>query len=286
MRAWATEQQRADLRLALVPTMGFFHEGHLSLMRKAAEQADQVVVSLFVNPTQFGPQEDLATYPRNFERDQALAAQEGVAVLFAPEAAAMYPQGFMTHVNVGEALTSPLCGASRPGHFAGVATVVCKLFSIVQPQVAVFGEKDMQQVAVIRRMTADLDLGVEIIAHPTIREPDGLAMSSRNSYLRPEERVSALSLSQALVLARTLVAQGQTRSPDLLARLRDFILSFPHTSVDYLSVVHRHSLQDMAEVHEESMLALAVQIGGRVRLIDNGPLYPALNILNTSLCNE
>lgn len=286
MRAWATEQQRAGLRLALVPTMGFFHEGHLSLMRKAAEQADQVVVSLFVNPTQFGPQEDLATYPRNFERDQALAAQEGVAVLFAPEAAAMYPQGFMTRVNVGEALTSPLCGASRPGHFAGVATVVCKLFSIVQPQVAVFGEKDMQQVAVIRRMTADLDLGVEIIAHPTIREPDGLAMSSRNSYLRPEERVSALSLSQALALARTLVAQGQTRSPDLLARLRDFILSFPHTSVDYLSVVHRHSLQDMAEVHEESMLALAVQIGGRVRLIDNGPLYPALNILNTSLCNE
>ncbi len=286
MRAWATEQQRAGLRLALVPTMGFFHEGHLSLMRKAAEQADQVVVSLFVNPTQFGPQEDLATYPRNFERDQALAAQEGVAVLFAPEAAAMYPQGFMTHVNVGEALTSPLCGASRPGHFAGVATVVCKLFSIVQPQVAVFGEKDMQQVAVIRRMTADLDLGVEIIAHPTIREPDGLAMSSRNSYLRPEERVSALSLSQALALARTLVAQGQTRSPALLARLRDFILSFPHTSVDYLSVVHRHSLQDMAEVHEESMLALAVQIGGRVRLIDNGPLYPALNILNTSLCNE
>jgi pantoate--beta-alanine ligase len=286
MRAWATQQQRAGLRLALVPTMGFFHEGHLSLMRKAAKQADQVVVSLFVNPTQFGPQEDLATYPRNFERDQALAAQEGVAVLFAPEAAAMYPQGFMTHVNVGEALTSPLCGASRPGHFAGVATVVCKLFSIVHPQVAVFGEKDMQQVAVIRRMTADLDLGVEIIAHPTIREPDGLAMSSRNSYLRPEERVSALSLSQALALARTLVAQGQTRSPDLLARLRDFILSFPYTSVDYLSVVHRHSLQDMAEVNEESMLALAVQIGGRVRLIDNGPLYPALNILNTSLCNE
>jgi pantoate--beta-alanine ligase len=255
-------------------------------MRRAAEQGHKVVVSLFVNPTQFGPQEDLAAYPRNLERDQSLAAQEGVAVLFIPEAAAMYPQGFQTTVTVGEELTSPLCGASRPGHFTGVATVVCKLLSLVRPHLAVFGEKDMQQLAVIRRMNADLNLGVEIIGHPTVREPDGLAMSSRNTYLSSEERASALSLSQALTLGRRLVAQGHRASSDLIAHLRDFIHSFPHTAVDYISVVHRHTLQDMAEVQEESILALAVKIGGRVRLIDNGPLCTTPNILHTSLCNE
>ena len=270
MTAWAKEQAKAGRSIALVPTMGFFHEGHLSLMRTAARHADAVVVSLFVNPTQFGPQEDLAAYPRNFERDQAMAEGAGVQVLFAPEAADMYPAGFRTTVTVGKELTDQLCGASRPGHFAGVATVVCKLFQIVRPDLAVFGEKDFQQLAVIRRMTADLNLGVEIVVHPTVREEDGLAMSSRNTYLAPSQREAALSLSRAIALARKIAAKGE-RSPErLTAALRDFIHSFPETAVDYISFVHQDTLQHVAEIDEKTVLALAVKIGGKVRLIDNG----------------
>jgi len=270
MMAWAKEQAKSGRSISLVPTMGFFHEGHLSLMRRAGQLADQVVVSLFVNPTQFGPQEDLAAYPRNFQQDCAMAAEAGVAVLFAPEATEMYPAGFNTTVTVGTELTGQLCGASRPGHFAGVATVVCKLFSIVRPELAVFGEKDWQQLAVIRRMTADLNLGVEIVAHPIVREADGLAMSSRNTYLAPSQREAALCLSRALALARTLAAAGERSAERLTAALRDFIHSFPETAVDYISFVQQDSLQEVAEIDEETVLALAVKIGGRVRLIDNG----------------
>ncbi|WP_417910831.1 pantoate--beta-alanine ligase [Candidatus Electronema sp. PJ] len=270
MTAWAKEQAKSGQRIGLVPTMGFFHEGHLSLMRRAGQLADQVAVSLFVNPTQFGPQEDLAAYPRNFERDCAMAEAAGVAVLFAPEAVGMYPAGFNTTVMVGTELTGQLCGASRPGHFAGVATVVCKLFSIVRPDLAIFGEKDWQQLAVIRRMTADLNLGVEIVAHPIVREADGLAMSSRNTYLAPQQREAALSLSRAIVLARKMAAEGERSAERLTAALRDFIHSFPETTVDYISFVHQDTLQEVAEIDEETVLALAVKIGGKVRLIDNG----------------
>jgi pantoate--beta-alanine ligase len=270
MTAWAKEQAKSGCSIGLVPTMGFFHAGHLSLMRRAGQLADRVVVSLFVNPTQFGPQEDLVAYPKNFECDCAMAAEAGVAVLFAPEARAMYPAGFNTTVTVGTELTGQLCGASRPGHFAGVATVVCKLFSIVRPELAVFGEKDWQQLAVIRRMTADLNLGVEIVAHPIVREADGLAMSSRNTYLLPQQREAALSLSRALALARKLAAEGERSAERLIIVLRDFIHSFPETAVDYISFVHQDTLQEVAEVDEETVLALAVKIGGRVRLIDNG----------------
>ncbi len=270
MTAWAKEQSKAGHSIGFVPTMGFFHQGHLSLMRMAASRAALVVVSLFVNPTQFGPQEDLAAYPRDFERDSTLAAEAGVAVLFAPDAADMYPKGCSTTVTVGNELTSQLCGVSRPGHFAGVATVVCKLFNIIQPDLAVFGEKDWQQLAVIRRMTADLNLGVEIVGHPIVREADGLAMSSRNTYLAPSQRESALSLSRALALARKLAAEGERNTARLTAALRDFILSFPETAVDYISFVHQHTLQELAQADEDTVLALAVKIGGRVRLIDNG----------------
>jgi len=270
MTAWAKEQDKAGRSIGLVPTMGFFHEGHLSLMRMAARRADAVVVSLFVNPTQFGPQEDLTAYPRNFERDCAMAEGEGVQVLFAPDAAEMYPAGCSTTVTVGADLTGQLCGASRPGHFAGVATVVCKLFSIVRPDLAVFGEKDWQQLAVIRRMTVDLNLGVKIVAHPIVREADGLAMSSRNTYLAPQQREAALSLSRALALARTLAAEGERSAESLTAALRDFIHSFPETAVDYISFVHQDTLQHVAEIDEKTILALAVKIGGKVRLIDNG----------------
>lgn len=270
MMTWSKEQTKSGRSISLVPTMGFFHEGHLSLMRRAGQLADQVVVSLFVNPTQFGPQEDLAAYPRNFQQDCAMAAEAGVAVLFAPEATEMYPAGFNTTVTVGTELTGQLCGASRPGHFAGVATVVCKLFSIVRPELAVFGEKDWQQLAVIRRMTADLNLGVEIVAHPIVREADGLAMSSRNTYLAPSQREAALCLSRALALARTLAADGERSAEWLTVALRDFIHSFPETAVDYISFVQQDTLQEVAEIDDETVLALAVKIGGKVRLIDNG----------------
>jgi pantoate--beta-alanine ligase len=270
MTAWAKEQAEAGRSIGLVPTMGFFHAGHLSLMRLAARRADLVVVSLFVNPTQFGPQEDLAAYPRDFERDRRLAEQQGVAVLFAPEEAVMYPAGYSTTVTVSKELTGQLCGASRPVHFAGVATVVCKLFSIVRPDLAVFGEKDLQQLAIIRRMTADLNLGVEIVGHPIVREADGLAMSSRNSYLAPQQRESALSLSRALALARTMAAEGERSPQRLTAALQDLILSCPETSIDYISFIHQQTLQEVAEVDNDTVLALAVKIGGKVRLIDNG----------------
>lgn len=270
MTAWAKEQAEARRSIGLVPTMGFFHEGHLSLMRLAARQADSVAVSLFVNPTQFGPQEDLAAYPQDFQRDQRLAEQEGAAVLFAPDAAVMYPTGHSTAVTVGKELTGQLCGASRPSHFAGAATVVCKLFNIVRPDLAVFGEKDLQQLAVIRRMTADLHLDVEIVAHPIVREADGLAMSSRNSYLAPQQREAALSLSRALALARTMAAAGERNPQRLTAALRELILSFPETRIDYISFVQQQTLREVAVVAEDTVLALAVKIGGKVRLIDNG----------------
>ncbi|WP_339132656.1 MAG: pantoate--beta-alanine ligase [Candidatus Electrothrix sp. GW3-4] len=274
MTAWSKEQVVAGRAIGFVPTMGFFHEGHLALMRRAGELADQVVVSLFVNPIQFGPKEDLTAYPRDFEQDQALAESVGVDVIFAPEPEDMYPAGFSSTVTVGEELTRQLCGASRPGHFVGVATVVTKLFNIVRPDLAVFGEKDFQQLAVIRRMTEDLNLGVEIIGHPIIREQDGLAMSSRNTYLRAEEREAALSLSRALARARKMVAEGELHTERLRAVLEEFILSFAGTVVDYISFVDQFTLQPVAEVDKDTVLALAVKINGKVRLIDNGFVMP------------
>ncbi len=270
MTAWSKEQAFAGRTIGFVPTMGFFHEGHLALMRRAGELADQVVVSLFVNPTQFGPKEDLAAYPRDFERDRALAESVGVDVIFAPEAEDMYPKGATTAVTVGKELTGQLCGASRPVHFGGVATVVSKLFNIVRPDLAVFGEKDFQQLAVIRRMSQDLNHGVEIIGHPTVREEDGLAMSSRNAYLQAEDRESALSLSRAIALARTKAAEGERNVGQLTAALQDFILSFLGTAVDYISCVDQSSLQPVETVDENTVLALAVKIHEKVRLIDNG----------------
>ena len=270
MRAWSKEQAVAGKMIGFVPTMGFFHEGHLALMRRAGELADQVVVSLFVNPTQFGPQEDLAAYPRDFDRDQELAASVGVDVIFAPKPEDIYPAGFNTTVMLGKELIGHLCGASRPIHFAGVATVVSKLFNIVRPNLAVFGEKDFQQLAVIRRMTEDLNLGVEIIGHPTVREEDGLAMSSRNAYLQEAEREAALSLSRALAMARTMAADGERNAEQLTAALQEFILSFSGTELDYISFVDQFTLQPVVEVNKDTVLALAVQINGRVRLIDNG----------------
>ena len=271
MQGWARTQALAGKTISLVPTMGYFHEGHLGLMRLAAQQCDLVVVSLFVNPTQFGPNEDLGRYPRDFERDLALVRQEKVGAVFAPTPELMYPQGFQTEVSVKN-LATHLCGQSRPVHFAGVTTVVSKLFNIVQPDVAVFGEKDFQQLTIIRRMVRDLNIPVRIVGHPIVREADGLAMSSRNTNLDPANRAAALSLSTALQLGRAHCRQGVTSAAELTQILESHILSFAGTAIDYISLVDDETLEAVTMVDERTVLALAVRIDGKVRLIDNGYL--------------
>jgi len=258
-------------RLALVPTMGYYHEGHLSLMRWARQKADTLAVSLFVNPTQFGPGEDLESYPRDFEQDCRQAEAEGVDVLFAPSPEAMYAGDYATWVEVPD-LSRNLCGRSRPGHFRGVCTVVIKLFNLTLPHMAVFGQKDWQQLAVITRMVRDLNLPVQVVGRPIVREPDGLAMSSRNVYLNQEERREAASISQGLTKARDWVREGFTGREDLLARLNDFYARrMPSGRIDYLELVHPESLEPLESVEGPALLAVAVRLG-RARLIDNSLL--------------
>ena len=270
MTAWSNQRFRAGETIALVPTMGCLHAGHISLLQVAQGLADAVVVSVFVNPLQFAPHEDFSRYPRPFAADcEAVAAHRG-SVVFAPEAASFYPEGFQTAVSV-RGLTSGLCGASRPGHFDGVTTVVAKLFHAVKPNVAVFGQKDFQQLAVIKAMVRDLNWDVEIIGHPIVREADGLALSSRNRFLSETERHSALCLWQALTTARQAVMQGEIDCPAVLARLRAQISSDPLVEIDYLTIVHDSTLTPQAQIDNHSVLAMAVKIGA-TRLIDNGYL--------------
>lgn len=275
MTAWSKKQHVVGDTIGFVPTMGFFHEGHLGLMRLAGQRSDRVVVSLFVNPTQFGPGEDLSSYPRDFERDQELADKVGADVLFVPETEAMYPKGAQTTVSV-RGLTEHLCGADRPGHFAGVTTVVSKLFNIVCPDEAVFGQKDFQQLVVIRRMCTDLNFPVHIVAHPIVREDDGLAMSSRNAYLDASMRESALSLSKSIALAQKKVAAGERDVDTLAAAVRMLIDSYSGTTIDYISFFNQSTLEPVSHIDETTVLALAVKIGGKVRLIDNGYLMEPL----------
>ena len=263
----------AGRTIAFVPTMGFLHEGHLSLLRAGRERGDLLVLSIFVNPTQFGQGEDLDRYPRDFERDESLARDCGVDLLFYPEAAAIYPPGYATYVSVEGPLTTTLEGASRPTHFRGVTTVVTKLFLIVQPHVALFGCKDFQQLAVVRRMTADLNLPVEIVGMPIVREADGLAMSSRNVYLSAAERQQALSLSRSLARGRQLVADGVRDVTAVLAELRGMIAAQPDARIDYLRICHQATLCEQAIIDIDSVLLMAVAFG-KTRLIDNGPLFP------------
>ncbi len=266
------EKHLAGVRIGLVPTMGALHDGHLSLVRHAARSADFVVVSIFVNPTQFGPSEDLEKYPRDLERDVRLLESAGAHLVFAPDAGAMYADGFATWVVV-EGVTGRLCGESRPGHFRGVATVVTKLFNIIRPDVAVFGQKDAQQAAVIRRMVRDLDMGIEIIVAPIVREPDGLAMSSRNRYLDPEERSEALALSRALHAAESLVRDGETDAETIKRRVRDVIRDVPRAVIDYVEIVDPDEIVPLGRIEREALLALAVRVGS-TRLIDNVLLAP------------
>jgi len=262
----ARELRRSG-RLALVPTMGALHEGHLSLVRLAASAADATVVSIFVNPTQFGPGEDFERYPRDLERDADLAEAAGADVLFVPSTEAMYPDGFSTTVHVG-GMTERLCGAHRPGHFDGVTTVVAKLFGIVRPDIAVFGQKDGQQVAVIERMVADLDLGVRIVRGEIVREADGLAMSSRNRYLSTDERRRALALPEALGEVRELFGQGERSSDAVLGAVRGRIESEPGVALQYVEAVDAVTLEAVDVLRDGVMVAAAVVVG-ETRLIDN-----------------
>lgn len=262
-------QWRNDgLSIALVPTMGFFHAGHASLMRQARSRADRLIVSLFVNPSQFGPNEDLDAYPRSRERDEAVAAENGADILYLPTPADMYPAGYDTWVEV-PGLSAGLCGLSRPTHFKGVCTVVLKLFNLVRPDLAVFGEKDWQQLAVIRRMAKDLHLDVEVLGGPIVREPDGLAMSSRNSYLTPEERAAAPRFNAGLREGARLYARGERGADVLRGAILDYwAKEFPQARVDYLELVNGDSLEP-ANLADAQTRAVAAVFLGRARLIDN-----------------
>lgn len=258
--------------IGLVPTMGYFHEGHLSLMEKAGRENDQVVVSLFVNPIQFGPNEDFQSYPRDEERDRQLAERAGVDLVFNPTAEEMYGQGFQSYVEVTE-VSQELCGASRPGHFRGVTTVVSKLFNIIQPDRAYFGEKDAQQLRVIQRMVRDLNFPIEIRPAPTVREEDGLAKSSRNTYLSPEERRAAVVLSKSLFFAKEQVAAGENNVQLISDQMKEMIGAEPLVSLEYLEFRESATLKPVSTIAGEILIALAARVG-KTRLIDNLAVQP------------
>jgi pantoate--beta-alanine ligase len=272
MQQWSEQLHKKGKTICLVPTMGYFHQGHLSLMDAGKSEADHLVVSLFVNPAQFGANEDLGAYPKDLDRDFNLAESRGADIVFAPEPDEIYPPGFQTAVVLNE-LPRHLCGLSRPVHFQGVATVVTKLFNIVKPQAAVFGCKDFQQLQVIRQLVKDLNFNIIIIGCPIIREADGLAMSSRNVYLSADERRSALSLSRALALADRMIKQGETRCKQILSEVTALILSHRGTRIDYATLCDPDTLEAVETITTPVLLALAVKIG-KTRLIDNMVIDP------------
>ncbi|MFL5347057.1 MAG: pantoate--beta-alanine ligase [Hyalangium sp.] len=271
VKAWAADLRRSGRRLALVPTMGYLHEGHLSLMREGRRHADVVATSIFVNPTQFGPKEDLARYPRDMEGDLAKCGSAGVDVVFAPEAGAMYPPGYQTYVEVTE-VSKGLCGDRRPGHFRGVATIVTQLLCLFRPDVALFGEKDYQQLQVIKALNRDLHLGVEILGMPTVREPDGLAMSSRNAYLSPEERKRALAISRGLAAAQALARAGTSGASALTEAVRRELRA-ADLREDYVELVDAERLTPLSTLQPGQLARLLVAaFCGATRLIDNQPI--------------
>ena len=267
MQDYSNEKRSVGASIALVPTMGFFHDGHLSLMHLGRQKCDVLVVSIFVNPTQFSPTEDFDTYPRDFTRDRDLCQKLGTDVVFQPSAEEMYPEGFQTYIDVEE-LSKPLCGMSRPRFFRGVATVCAKLFNLVKPHVAIFGEKDYQQLLVIRRMVKDLNIDMQVIGAPLVREYDGLAMSSRNVRLNPTERKAALSLNRALSEARTQFQTGRRDASEIIGRVRRIVEAEPLVRVDYIEVRDAETLAPMARIDQPAVLALAAYVG-KTRLIDN-----------------
>ena len=267
MHEFVRQARKKGQSIALVPTMGSLHEGHLTLMRRAKQCCDIVVVSIFVNPTQFGPNEDFAKYPRDLAGDSEAAASAGVEVIFHPQAKDMYPEGYSSFVDI-EGITEKLCGLSRPGHFRGVATVVNKLFNIVQPNKAFFGQKDAQQVLVLARMVADFNMSVELEIVPIVREQDGLAMSSRNAFLSAEQRQAGLVLSRSLKLAEQLVAQGEIHVGKIRTQVINEIKTEKLAECEYVEIYNYPTLQDINALQHKALLALAVRIGN-TRLIDN-----------------
>jgi len=268
--------RQAGRTIAFVPTMGYLHRGHLELLREGRKRGDVLVLSIYVNPTQFGAGEDLEKYPRNLERDYKMAEGEGVDVVFCPASGEMYPEHYQTFVNVEE-VTGNLCGLSREGHFRGVATVCCKLFNIINPQVAIFGQKDFQQLVVIRRMVQDLNMGLSIIGLPTVREPDGLAMSSRNVYLSEKERETALCLSRALLRAKGLFEGGAREAPKILKAVTELLTESPLVCLEYAKICDLTTLKDIPLLDRPAVLALAAKVG-QTRLIDNYVFGEALEI--------
>lgn len=266
-RAIIKEWKKNGLKVGLVPTMGYLHEGHLSLIKKAVSENDRVVVSIFVNPTQFGPNEDYETYPRDIDKDSALCESAGADIIFHPEASEMYPKGACTYVNM-TGLTDALCGKSRPTHFQGVCTVVSKLFNITTPDNAYFGQKDAQQLAVIKRMVKDLNFDINITGCPIVREEDGLAKSSRNTYLNKEERKAALVLHRAITCGQSLVNDGERNASIVINRMKDIINAEPLAKTDYVEIVDMNTMESVSVIKGEILCAIAVYIG-KTRLIDN-----------------
>jgi pantoate--beta-alanine ligase len=274
MRAWTRAQRGAGRRIGLVPTMGYLHEGHLALVDEAKRRTDAVVLSIFVNPLQFGPQDDLARYPRDLPRDRSLAQGRGVDALFVPSIEMMYPAGSEVRVTPG-ATAERWEGAARPGHFTGVLTVVAKLFHLVQPDLACFGQKDIQQLTLIRRMVRDLDWPIELAAVPTVREPDGLALSSRNAYLNTDERRQARALSRALVAAHRSFCEGEHQAARLEAGMRRELNAEPGVRVEYIAIVEPEGLSPVSTADGRTIVALAARVGS-TRLIDNISLAQGL----------
>lgn len=264
MRAWSEEQRCADRTIGFVPTMGALHEGHASLMRAANRDNNVAVASIFVNPTQFAPHEDFDSYPRTLDDDLALCEATGMEAVYTPAKDTVYPPGYATYVNV-EGLSDGLCGRSRPIFFRGVATVVAKLFNVVRPHRAYFGRKDAQQCAIIKRMTRDLEFGIEIVEMPTVREPDGLAMSSRNRYLNAEERQRALSLSRSLFRAEEMLRNGERDADRIVAEVRN---GMREVDIDYVELVDAETLAPVQRIEKPVLLAVAAHVG-KARLIDN-----------------
>ena len=272
MQRWTAAQRAAGHRVGLVPTMGALHEGHFALVTRARQSSDRVVVSIFVNPLQFNRSDDFDAYPRPIDDDLAMCREHGVDAVYAPTASTMYPAGFETTVEPG-ALAEPLEGAGRPGHFRGVTTVVSKLFGAVRPDEAVFGRKDFQQLAIIRRMTIDLDMGIDIVGLDTVREYDGLAMSSRNRRLTAAQRAAAVCVPNALAAAATVLAAGNRDTADLLAAANGVLADEPTARVEYVAIVDPDTLQPIASVNEAALIVTAVWFG-EIRLIDNRLLQP------------
>ena len=268
MRVYSLRAKGRGALVGFVPTMGYLHDGHIGLIKAAQSECEIVVVSVFVNPAQFSPGEDFDKYPRDLERDRLIAEKENVDVLFAPSTGQVYKEGCRTHVEVEGVLTESLCGVSRPGHFRGVTTVVAKLFNIVSPDMSYFGQKDAQQAAVIKRMAADLDFPVEIRVMPTVREKDGLAVSSRNIYLSPHERRQALGLYRALMRAEVMVRKGETSSDRIRHEMTEVLKEGEDIKIDYIEIVKADTMKPLAEACDNTLIAVAAFVG-ETRLIDN-----------------